>query len=313
MRFRVLYEYFIYFIILVSILLCMVVMVLSKSLTRSQTRQKRDYAFIVIFNSCLDLLFALFALINMPNAITYEGTLFVINNNPLFRHFAYPQANAVMMLFTDMTLVLSLGQLVHFWYRHDIICHGVTWSRKRYIFKFFSISLVIVSDYVFSVLVRDDVGPFVKLLEETHLCKYSTEAFLMFGMTAVSITKMVVYQVVLTSFYVLLIFFGIKTQLTLRRNIYRSSQKTMEGQRLILRSMAMQAFCPVVTFYLPCSLFIVFAFLKVDLLDSSYYLGSLVHFLPLLNPISVLTLIPSYRRHVLIKFQQRIATVSDFS
>ncbi|CAD5220492.1 unnamed protein product [Bursaphelenchus okinawaensis] len=157
------------------------VLILARKVSKNASQYKKDYSFIVTFNTIIDLIYALTFLFIHPTAIVYKATLIIITENPKLQELPYPKANALVMLCCDFILMISLTHLVHFWYRYDIIVKGKTWSHIQYFLKFLSLFSIVFLDYLMSVFYIDNPQETIQILGELEIFDDRLEAFSMFG------------------------------------------------------------------------------------------------------------------------------------
>uniref|UniRef100_A0A1I7RW28 G_PROTEIN_RECEP_F1_2 domain-containing protein n=2 Tax=Bursaphelenchus xylophilus TaxID=6326 RepID=A0A1I7RW28_BURXY len=296
--------YVVYVVVICTVSTCLSLLVLGLSIKLCQRKLQalRSYAKIVAFNTCMDIWFIITTVINFPVAIEYRGLLFLVNENPLLRALDNFTTNVLMLLYTNTIILLALCHMVHFWYRYQVFCKTSTWSQTRYLLTFLGFTLWVAVEYTYACVVTENVAPYYPFLRQIELYNGNVPPFIVFSYAPVSVVKMAHYQIIITTFYSMVLYFGYKTWRQLHVRHLHIAAQVQNAQRTILKTMIMQALYPVIIFLLPIVTALLSIFVDIDFVTAGYILTAAIYFIPILNSLSVLALIPSYRRMVTCAF-----------
>ncbi|CAD5208394.1 unnamed protein product [Bursaphelenchus xylophilus] len=94
--------------------------------------------------------------------------------------------------------------------------------------------------------------------------------------------------------YAILLYFGRKIVMKMKEVSF--NLKTENAQRYVVNVMVLQALYPLIVFFVPLAIHSSFIMAGVNLGFLPYLLSAIPQLLPAMNAITIMTLIPSYRR-----------------
>ncbi|CAD5228760.1 unnamed protein product [Bursaphelenchus okinawaensis] len=99
------YRLLCYTVYSVSFVMCMLIIILSQQVASSTPKYHQQYAFIVIFNTTIDLIVSSITVFIVPVVVVTENTLFVATENVYLQKLQYREANALLV--TDGALIVE--------------------------------------------------------------------------------------------------------------------------------------------------------------------------------------------------------------
>ncbi|CAD5214311.1 unnamed protein product [Bursaphelenchus xylophilus] len=274
----------------VSAALCMVVIYISCQLHR---QQKNNYSWIVGFNTSVDLFYALVYGVCMPSSSIRYPSIYLMVHNPLFEQSNPTVIRVLVVIRLYVTLIDSPLNGIHFWYRYNAMCRQKFWSWREYI-KVYCIVVSLSTAHICMMYynAQEDRVPTAgdprnQTINSRHV---------VYSVTLLRIIVIVYMQLLAVVHYVLIIYFGFHIYKAVRSQSRRSINTTQAAQKALFHVMILQALYPLILFCLPCVLLLSCVLLNIQLGSTSLIMVAPLHLTPILSCISVLTMMPSYRR-----------------
>uniref|UniRef100_A0A1I7SEP9 G protein-coupled receptor n=1 Tax=Bursaphelenchus xylophilus TaxID=6326 RepID=A0A1I7SEP9_BURXY len=248
----------------------------------------------------------------MVSTTTKYPYVYVIVNSPLFKD-ADPYVIRLAAVFRlAIALIDSPLTAIHFWFRYDVVCNQNVWTWRTY-GKIYSVFLMLTLCEAVKMLTGgfDDRNPHSSDAVNDGIA--ATARYIYFSMqTGSFIVGIVLSQTQPLVEYSLICYFGWKIYKNVKATAARSINTTLAAQRTLVKIMALQAIYPLILHFIPvvfiqCCVIIHIHFGSA----STYVLGAPMHLTPILNAVSILTLMPSYRRG--IRDKKTSITVAEYS
>ncbi|CAD5214206.1 unnamed protein product [Bursaphelenchus xylophilus] len=292
------YQIYTTVITVISVIACLWVMRVSYLIHK---RTRKEYPWILGFNTFMDLLYALATGISMSTVMITSTHTYLFTHNPLLQNAPNTVIDFVIISNTYFMSLVPPNTAIHFWYRYNILCRGVIWSRTRYCLTYLAsvVFLTCFSSMFFwlkmpmsadSVKELRDNGFFVGQPVPRHDITKSSELINMVG-TAMYISNNTIY-------YLIMFYFGYKIMMKMREYSKRAINTTEKAQQKVVRVMVLQAIYPLILFLLPNFVIGIFVLFGFNFEDLSYVAGATVELMPILSTLTVILLVPSYKRQI---------------
>ncbi|CAD5214393.1 unnamed protein product [Bursaphelenchus xylophilus] len=276
-----------------SIFTCLLVICSARVLDRRKIHP--DYQFIVTFNATIDLMFACFLCAFSFTPILVDHVLIITVEQPLFQNMSGRSTAIVVQAMVSLVEATILCVAVHFYYRYKVVCKSQSWTHRRYLTTYFGWFSLVVLYFILSLSAVEKMEDYVEVLKGLENYRNNTPVFCVYDVDHTpSVLMLSFYQLILTVFYAFTGYCGFKVVRKVKK--YDPTVKsTLRAQRYMVGVLALQAIYPLFLLTLPATLMVILAYLRVTVIPY-YFLSIMLQSLPLLNSISILTLVPSYRR-----------------
>ncbi|CAD5213956.1 unnamed protein product [Bursaphelenchus xylophilus] len=279
-----------------SIASCACVLIISHKIFR---RTKKEYAWITGFNITIELLYAVFSGIGMTVAYTTPTQFLMATYNRLLYDQSATVVDIVFVLNFYFTNLVLPNNVIHFWYRYNMLCRGVTWSRKKYCLIFAVVAVIDILIYLPYSSTRS---------RETE---ESWEIFRMVSDGSI-IPRHVFFEIndpvfaggmVYNTFclllsYLSMCFFQFKIYRKMKEHSQRAVNTTWKTQQRIVLVMGLQGMYPAVLFLFPNLFLTALIADGIELKQLSFVVKACGQSMPIINSLTVLLLIPSYSREI---------------
>ncbi|CAD5214204.1 unnamed protein product [Bursaphelenchus xylophilus] len=264
-------------------------------------RTGKEYPWILGFNTFIDLLYTLANGVSMNTVMITSTHTYLFTHNPLLQNAPDIVVDWAIISNTYFMSLVPPNTATHFWYRYNILCKGVFWSRRRYCLTYlFTVALQILYSSPFFVLKMPMSAESVKELRENgffvgqdiprHDLTKTDEAINMVG------TSM--YIVSNASYYLIMFYFGYKIVMKMKEYSKRTINTTEKLQQKVVRVMVLQAIYPLILFLLPSFAIGICVLFGVNFEDLTYLASAAIELMPLLSTLTVILLVPSYKRQI---------------
>ncbi|CAD5214359.1 unnamed protein product [Bursaphelenchus xylophilus] len=295
MELRAIYPEICFIVTAISLSLSSLVIFLSYRVLKGSGQ--REYSWIMAFNAGVDFFYSLTHGIVMPSEVVgTASTAYFAVENPYLQHIpSFAVRNAGFFL-----LVVDLSSApcsaVHFYYRYRLLCKGDLWSKRRYVGTygmalaaiFFTVLLFCASLNLANERSREE------LLVVAGYLVCPPHVYVTLG-DPIFILCMCICQLMFVAEYSIIVFCG--------QRIIRHAQQgtsaaisTRKAQKHLITVMILQAAYPLILYFLPFICVTAMLSTGVKFQSASYIAGLSLQLLSPLNSISVLTLMPAYRR-----------------
>ncbi|CAD5213712.1 unnamed protein product [Bursaphelenchus xylophilus] len=277
-----------------SIVSCTLVIIGSRWLRHRKIQ--RDYQFIVMFNACVDLAFACCLCVFSFTPMLVDHMFLITVERSYFQWMSSQSTAFIVQIMTAQVETTILCIAVHFWYRYDVVCNSKHWSHKKYLLRYLSLFSIIFIYFVASQFAVEDMKDYKEVLQRLDDYKNDTPVFCVYDLNHLpSVLSITFYQFIHSAFYCIAIYFGIKVIRQIRL-VDPTVQRSLHAQRYMIRVLVLQALYPMFLLSLPASLMIIIAYFGYTTISWFYVLSILLQSLPLLNSLSVIFLVPAFRR-----------------
>ncbi|CAD5214293.1 unnamed protein product [Bursaphelenchus xylophilus] len=298
--------------------ICFVVTVISLSLSSlviflsyrvQKGSRQREYSWILAFNAGVDVYYSLTHGIVVPSAIATTSTGYLTIRNPYLQNI--PTTSTQVAVFFQLVAVLCSApcSAVHFYYRYRLLCKGDIWSKRRYLGAY-GVALAVI--FLIATLFCA-AGNLANERSKVELMSVVGAVDIVYPHVFVTLRDpifmlcMFLCQLMFVVEYGIIIFCG--------QRIIRHAQQgtsaaisTQKAQKHLITVMILQAVYPLILYFLPFMYVSILLSTGVKFQNASYIAGISLQLLSPLNSISVLTLIPAYRRALTIKYSKTSGT-----
>ncbi|CAD5230701.1 unnamed protein product [Bursaphelenchus okinawaensis] len=274
----------------------------------------KSFCWVLLMSVSGDIVYALFNLASMVVIEVKRGKMFVMINGP-FRHSLYPIPHLLMSLYMMGMFAIIMTIMVQFIYRYYALC-----KRPMTMTEFvglYAVGWIWALIEGFSGFVIFDVATDenTAIIEKHPLYAYDTPVYITGD---VSVNTCILIQaffseLAIVSMYVVIIITGRRIHAKLNSNSLNMSKSTKEAQNKLNRVMALQAIYPGVIIGIPICMASVAVQFKMDMPWAGYYIVTSISSMPVINAITVLVGIPSFRRRIFFHVRRREVTVYSSS
>ncbi|CAD5214695.1 unnamed protein product [Bursaphelenchus xylophilus] len=273
---------------------------------------KREYTWILGFNTVIDLGYSIVFGFVTPNSLFTSSYLYISTENPFLQQASPPTIDICIMLVVFFLLYTPAVNAIHFWYRYDIMCNRSIWKRKRYAMTCigFGIYTGLHCWWFYHCSTRKSSETVMDIITNTRF-KSDVQAHIGVDKNQAGYTFSQIHcQVMLFLEYGMICYFG-------RRIISKmneiSGRTTYHAQRYVVKVMVLQAVYPLLLYFIP--LFALMFFIRAgesfDLIG--YVCAMSVQLFTLLSALSVLVLIPTYLSSIRLIFKIYCASTAIIS
>uniref|UniRef100_A0A1I7RWQ4 Uncharacterized protein n=1 Tax=Bursaphelenchus xylophilus TaxID=6326 RepID=A0A1I7RWQ4_BURXY len=291
--------YYSYTAAAISYVLNLLVIYLAKTQMNKNTA---EYKTIIFLNCAVDFIFITCNVMTATVAEVQDGNLFLLSTSFLGD---VPQPYAAMITFTWLwSLLLTVVTVpIQFLYRYSQLCLKEKITTKQYI--------LIYGAFVMALAIHCAAGNFVFETNPEVLRKYE---YLMrrnllyqkrmpvftlgFKDSPIQALHMLNCMLIVGTAYSIVVYCAIKTLRHLKETRKSLSRNTMAAQKQLTIIMFMQATNPLIMLNFPIFLTCIFTLFNVTVTGIAIFIAPVVAFIPILNPLCVIIVIPSFRKFV---------------
>ncbi|CAD5214291.1 unnamed protein product [Bursaphelenchus xylophilus] len=279
----------------VSVGLCVLVIFLSRRVLKAYRHS--DYAWIMAFNAGVDIFYSLTHGVVVPSAVATSTSVYLTIENPYLHNISTSAAQIAAFFQWIDALCSAPCNTVHFYYRYRLLCKGDKWSRQRYLAAYGLVLAVIFFDSsLFYASTNPESESSRRELVAVNGDGYSVPPHVFLSLNnPVFMLCMFVSQLMFVVEYGVMIFCGQRIIRQAKKST-SAAKSTQQAQKHLIAVMVLQAVYPLILYFVPFMYVMIMLSMGVNFQDSSYVAGVSVQLLSPLNSISVLTLIPAYRR-----------------
>ncbi|CAD5214299.1 unnamed protein product [Bursaphelenchus xylophilus] len=281
---------------MVSFLLSSLVIFLSYRVNKRSPQ--REYAWIMAFNASVDIFSSLYNGLVAPSAVSTSSTMYMIFENPFLQNISASTARAAAFFLEVASLCSAPCNAIHFYYRYRLLCKGDMWSKQRYLTAY-GMALAVI--FVIATLFCAS-GNLANERSRQELIAISGGGYPVHPHVFVTLddpTFMLCALLCLLGYvgeYGLIIFCGQRIIRQAREGISSATASTQKAQKHLITVMILQAVYPLILYFSPIVYVTAMLAMGVQFRNSGYLTAVSLQLLSPLNAISVLTLIPAYRR-----------------
>ncbi|CAD5233523.1 unnamed protein product [Bursaphelenchus xylophilus] len=273
-------------------------------LARTQANKSMaEYTAIILLNSVVDIIFNTTNLITRQFVDMQDGNLFMLNTGPIGQ---IPQPYSSMITFSWLfSLLLTVVTVpIQFLYRYSQLCLRNPLQFWHYVLIFGGFILAIALHCAAGVLVFE-TNPAV-LREYEHLLRRNPlfhDNVPVFTLGVKDSPKAALHMLdcifIVAVAYSIVIYCALKTIKKLRVAKESMSRTTLAAQRQLTVIMIIQGLNPLIIINTPIFVAVLFTLFNVTLQGISYFITPIIAFIPIVNSLSVICIVPSFRRFVL--------------
>uniref|UniRef100_A0A1I7SC88 G_PROTEIN_RECEP_F1_2 domain-containing protein n=2 Tax=Bursaphelenchus xylophilus TaxID=6326 RepID=A0A1I7SC88_BURXY len=294
MAYQDIYAFCSLIIMTISVLLCLLVIYLSYRIY--SVNRRREYTWIMGFNALVDIVYSLALGIVATCGIATHDQFFLTVENPLLQDMHPFFLHVAIFLVSLMTLAIAPCNTVHFYYRYCMICKDVLWSKRKYFFLYLAaLSYLTINGVVFHFSGTADTAESRRSLEEMQ-GRPAPRHFVTRQDDPLFMLCVVNCQIIFTVEYGIIIFCGVRIILKMREKVGATASSTRRAQKYVIIVMMLQAAYPLILYFIPIMYLTSMVGFGGQINDVSYMGATSIQLLPALNSLSVLTMLPSYRR-----------------
>ncbi|CAD5233451.1 unnamed protein product [Bursaphelenchus xylophilus] len=282
------------------------------------TKSTAEYKTIILLNCVVDLIFNTVNVLTRTVADVQDGNLFLLSTGPLGE---IPQPYAAMITFFWVwSLLLTVVTVpMQFLYRYSMLCLKNPLSLKHYVLIYGGFILATALHCAAGVFVFETDPKLLKeyepLLRKNPMFKEHLPVFTL-GIKDSPKQAFHMMDVVLIAgvAYSLVVFCGIRTFQRLKETRDSLSKKTLAVQRQMTIIMAIQATNPLIMLNGPTVGACLLALFNVTFSGVSFFTTPVIACIPILNPLCVIMVIPSFRRFITchrLRHGKRIGATSE--
>ncbi|CAD5233460.1 unnamed protein product [Bursaphelenchus xylophilus] len=288
-------------------------------LARTQmSKSTAEYKVIILLNCGVDLIFSSINLMTETVAEVQDGNLFLLSTSFLGD---VPQPYAAMITFTWLwSLLLTVVTVpIQFLYRYSQLCLRNPITTKQYFLIYGGFILALVLHCAAGNLVFE-TNPLV-LRKYEHLMRRNPmfeKRMPVFTLgvkdSPIQALHMLNCMVIVITAYSIVIYCAVKTLRHLKHTAKSLSKSTLAAQKQLTIIMFVQATNPLFMLNFPICLACVLTLLNLNVNGISYFMAPVVAFIPILNPLCVILVIPSFRRFVFCQKRgknKRVGSTTD--
>ncbi|CAD5233504.1 unnamed protein product [Bursaphelenchus xylophilus] len=289
--------HFVYELVLATVSFSLNGIVVYLALTmKNQTT--RNYCRILLMSVLGDILYTAMNLVTMMIVEIRAGKMYFITTGP-FIHSAYPYNMLMCALWLTGMYVTIMTIMVQFVYRYNALCKSGL-SATRFVFTYcLGMTWCIGQGFAAFLCFEPANEADTRTLQGHPLYSFNTPTFVTGDTENLGpIVHFASSQLSVVVLYVIIIYTGRKIHKVLHSGDLSMSKSTKEAQKKLNKVMALQATYPGVIVGLPVVVATVMAQLKMDAAWTGMYLVTSVSTIPVINAITVLLVIPSFRKRI---------------
>uniref|UniRef100_A0A1I7S207 G_PROTEIN_RECEP_F1_2 domain-containing protein n=2 Tax=Bursaphelenchus xylophilus TaxID=6326 RepID=A0A1I7S207_BURXY len=220
--------------------------------------------------------------------LSMENHTFSTENDRLVAFLAFT--------FCGFLQLLLLNIAIHFYYRYNVVRFSNYCSKTKFLLLYGACSLWVVLYFVTAQIEIRPASNYIDALYTIPDFETNPPMVYVFDLNYwSSILTTLDFQLTGMAFYIVGGYFGFKIVKELRR-LKASARKAMDAQRYMVRVLIVQAIYPLLVLLLPSTIMVSLFFLHKTFVPFCFVMGLSVQSLPILNAISVLLLVPCYRK-----------------
>ncbi|CAD5233505.1 unnamed protein product [Bursaphelenchus xylophilus] len=258
--------HFLYELVLASISFLLNGVVVYLALTM-KSKNTRNYCRILLMSVMGDMIYTALNFVTMMIVEIRAGKMYFITTGP-YIHSTYPNNMLMCALWLTGMYVTIMTIMVQFVYRYYALCkNGLSVAK-------FALLYCLGMTWC----VGQGFASFANLGPILHFC-------------CSQISIVVLYVIIVTT--------GRRIQKVLNSDTLNMSTNTKDAQKKLNKVMALQATYPGLIVGLPVLLATIMAQLKMDVSWSGMYIAPSISAIPIINAITVLLVIPSFRKRIM--------------
>uniref|UniRef100_A0A1I7SHX1 G protein-coupled receptor n=2 Tax=Bursaphelenchus xylophilus TaxID=6326 RepID=A0A1I7SHX1_BURXY len=241
------------------------------------------------------------------------GKMWFITTGP-FIHSGYPYNMLMSSLYLSGMYVTIMTIMVQFVYRYEVLCKNTT-SMKKF-FKLYALGIIwsVVQGFLtwpcFDPPSEEDTA----ILKSHPMYTFDTPTYV--NGDVKNLSTMIHFtssQVVIILLYVVVVITGRRIHKVLNSEQVKMSKNTRDAQSKLTTVMLLQATYPGIIVGTPVFIGCGMAQMKMDVLWSGMYFVTSISFIPIANALTVLLVIPSFRRRIFRKTGRKLTDSSGVS
>ncbi|CAD5209817.1 unnamed protein product [Bursaphelenchus okinawaensis] len=261
----------------------------------SYRRTRLEYTWILGFNTLIDFGYTITLGIFMPTCVLTPTHLYLTMENENLQMMTPFAAEVCIMLTVFFLLYIPATNAVHFWYRYNVLCNDITWSRFKYlgICLVFALYKVVHMLVFYSCSIRESKETVVDIMNYTmttgnvkrHMGYLENEFYFVVCQANCQLMQLIEYG--------MMCYFGHKIIMYMKKN---TTPSTYKAQVYVVKVMVLQAVYPLILYFIPLFALIFSIFTGKSFATFGYVCSISVQLFTLLSTLSVLLFIPTYRR-----------------
>ncbi|CAD5230685.1 unnamed protein product [Bursaphelenchus okinawaensis] len=245
-----------------------------------------------------DIFYATSNLVAMTVVEVKSGLMFFLTLGP-FSHSPYP-ANFIMtsIFLTSLYIVIiTLG--MQFLYRYYALCKTSMKLSKFLTIYSIGILYCLCDGFIVCLIFSGESEEHTMLIKEHPMYMFDTPTYIVLDpQKPLPLFHTMVTQLIVFAVYVLIFYTGRQINQRLNEASTSMSDRTKDAQRQLNRVMVLQAAYPAVIVGLPVLVATICTQLQLNILWSGLYLVPSVSVIPIANSLTIMLVIPTFRRRI---------------
>ncbi|CAD5230699.1 unnamed protein product [Bursaphelenchus okinawaensis] len=247
---------------------------------------------------CGDFIYTGINLVTMM-VVEVKGGIIYFMTMGIFQHSPYP-LNMIMgclWLMAMYVTILTLG--MQFIYRYYALCKTALTPAWFIFYYCIGLSVCFCDGFVGLFIADGNTEYYTNLIKEHPMYTNDTPGYMVIDPANLpALLHTMMSQCIVVSTYVVIFYTGGKINQKLNEASGSMSASTKDAQKQLNRVMILQAFYPAVIAALPIIVATVLAQFKFDTLWCGFYLAPSISLIPIANSVTILFVIPSFRRRI---------------
>ncbi|CAD5233501.1 unnamed protein product [Bursaphelenchus xylophilus] len=265
----------------------------------TRNRVMRSYCWVVLMSMFADIVYVSTNLTSMMVVEVKGGLMYFITLGP-FSHYPNPAGKVMGALFlTGLYMVIAtLG--MQFVYRYYALCKTPL-TLTQFSLIYLVVTVYCVSDAAIGGFIFDgeDVER-TRMIQEHPMYTHNTPTYMIVDPRKPSHSVHLVFsQLIVVVVYVVVIYTSRKINEKLKKASETMSSSTRDAQRQLNRVMILQATYPAIIVGCPVLMATGFTQLHLDILWCGLYLVPSVSLIPIANSVTMILVIPAFRKRLL--------------
>ncbi|CAD5233502.1 unnamed protein product [Bursaphelenchus xylophilus] len=272
----------------------------------TRNRVMRNYCWVVLISMCGDFIYTGINFITMMTVEVMGGKLVFLNMGP-FEHYGHP-FNMIMgclWLGGMYTTILTLG--MQFIYRYYALCKEPLPPTKFAMIYMVGLCVCFADSFSGFFIFESISEENTKMVQQHPMYSNDTPGYMIDDPSKLAQSiHTFCSQMIVVWVYAVIYYTGKRIGQKLKEADGVMTTSTRDAQKQLNRVMILQAAYPAVIVALPIIMATILAQLQFNMRWCGMYLVPSISLIPIANSLTILFLIPSFRRRILGSFKNRI-------
>ncbi|CAD5228574.1 unnamed protein product [Bursaphelenchus okinawaensis] len=264
----------------------------------------RGYSHMIAMNTVVDLIYSVTDLITMETVDLHGAILYMFPANPYFpTNIISARWCSSFWIFALYMTIMALP--MQFMYRYGLVCCDKPFTNRQLAGTYgVSLLYLLVHCYIFKFTFKAPSKEYTKILAENPIYTNDMPSDYIAG-DAHELNAMFAHfancDLIIMAAYGAVFYFGYQISKTLKRTMGNLSRETAAAQRHITRIMVLQALYPLISLVIPTGAIALYPLIATPgvMIQLGFFGCISMNLIPVLNPLSVLLVIPMYRQAII--------------